>query len=126
MLEPSSFRFLIQKTILASSIISLLLITVILITLNPNDNLLYLSLMNCCLFVFSVSMMYNIYELYISFIKKEIMTLEQSLRTLLYVFLINTNLFVFFIYYQTDNINLLSLLSCLLLILTSYIYAQKN
>jgi hypothetical protein len=126
MLSSINSRFAIQKLTFFTLIISFLVLIYLVTVINPIGQLQYFGGALLALFVFLASLIYNISELYTSFIKKEILTVEQSYQTLKYSLLISLNIIALIALYQTNTLSLFIFLIWSIIFLTIIIYGKSN
>jgi hypothetical protein len=126
MLNPINSRFAIQKLTFFSLIVSFLVLVYLVTVINPIGQMQYFGFALVSLFVFLSSLIYNIIELYTSFIKKEILTIEQSYQTLKYSLLVSLNLIALIAIYQTNSLTLFSFMVWCIIFLTIIIYGKSN
>ena len=126
MLNSINSRFAIQKLTFFTLIISFLVLIYLVTVINPIGQLQYFGGALLSLFVFLASLIYNIIELYTSFIKKEILTVEQSYQTLKYSLLVSLNIIALIALYQTNTLTLFIFLIWCIIFLTIIIYGKSN
>jgi hypothetical protein len=126
MLNSINSRFAIQKITFFSLIVSFLVLVYLVTVINPIGQMQYFGFALVSLFVFLSSLIYNIIELYTSFIKKEILTIEQSYQTLKYSLLVSLNLVALIAIYQTNSLTLFSFMVWCIIFLTIIIYGKSN
>jgi hypothetical protein len=126
MLNSINSRFAIQKFTFFTLIISFLVLIYLVTVINPIGELQYFGGALISLFVFLASLIYNISELYTSFIKKEILTVEQSYQTLKYSLLVSLNIIALIALYQTNTLTLFIFLIWSIIFLTIIIYGKSN
>ena len=126
MLSPLNSRYFVQKLTFFSLVISFLVLIYLITVINPIGQIAYFGAALVTLFVFLSALIYNIYELYISFIKKEILTIEQSYQLLLFSALISLNIICLIALYQTNNLNPFSFFIWCIIFLTIIIYGKSN
>lgn len=126
MLNSINSRYFVQKLTFFSLIVSFLALVYLITVINPIGQLQYFAAALICLFVFLSALIYNINELYISFIKKEILTIEQSYQSLMYSALVSLNLICLIALYQTNNFNTFSFFIWCVIFLTIIIYGKSN
>jgi hypothetical protein len=126
MLNSINSRFAIQKFTFFTLIISFLVLIYLVTVINPIGQLQYFGGALISLFVFLASLIYNISELYTSFIKKEILTVEQSYQTLKYSLLVSLNIIALIALYQTNTLTLFIFLIWSIIFLTIIIYGKSN
>jgi hypothetical protein len=126
MLNSINSRFAIQKFTFFTLIISFLVLIYLVTVINPIGQLQYFGGALLSLFVFLASLIYNISELYTSFIKKEILTVEQSYQTLKYSLLVSLNIIALIALYQTNTLTLFIFLIWSIIFLTIIIYGKSN
>jgi hypothetical protein len=126
MLNTINSRYAIQKLTFFSLIVSFLVLVYLVTVINPIGQMQYFASALVSLFVFLSSLIYNIIELYTSFIKKEILTIEQSYQTLKYSLLVSLNLIALIALYQTNSLTPFSFLVWCIIFLTIIIYGKSN
>jgi hypothetical protein len=125
MLNPLKSRFLIQKITFVLLIVSSIAIAYLLIVVNPVGNVNSFLAANFALFVFLACLTYNIVELYVSFIKKEIMSIDQSINKLLQCSMLSLNLIALLSIYHTSNLNWITFMVWLSILFSTQYYAKS-
>jgi hypothetical protein len=125
MLQISNSRFLIQKICFITLILSFLSFLYMIFVVNPVNNLQFIILMNFILFVFFASMTYNLVEVYMAFIKKEILTIEQCITYIKISLTISINILGLLTLVHTKNFNLFNFILWIIITLTSLNYAKN-
>jgi hypothetical protein len=126
MLSPVNSRYFVQKVAFGCLIVSFLLLSFLVTSVNPIGQVWYFIGGNVILFVFLSSLIYNIYELYISFYKKEILTIEQSYKAVLASALYSINLLGVLVMYQTNNLTLFTVFITFLIFIIIFLYGNQT
>jgi hypothetical protein len=126
MLSPINSRYFVQKLTFFSLVVSFLVLVYLVTVINPIGQIQYFGAALVSLFVFLSALIYNINELYVSFIKKEILTIDQSYQSLMFAALISLNIICLIALYQTNNLNSFSFFVWCVIFLTIIIYGKSN
>jgi hypothetical protein len=126
MLSPINSRYFVQKLTFFSLVVSFLVLVYLVTVINPIGQIQYFGAALVSLFVFLSALIYNINELYVSFIKKEILTIDQSYQSLMFAALISLNIICLVALYQTNNLNSFSFFVWCVIFLTIIIYGKSN
>jgi hypothetical protein len=126
MLSPVNSRYAVQKVAFGALLLSFLLLSFLVTSVSPIGQVWYFIGGNVLLFVFLSSMIYNIYELYVSFFKKEILTIEQSYRAVIASALYSINLIGLLVMSQTNNLSTFTIFITFLIFIIIYLYGNQS